>query len=250
MSKRARYLRPIQPAFATVVSDDTVWSEIPDNDWAVNESGDNGEGGGGNFQSQPVSPYVGNRMKVDPLYTISKTGWSAYAMHWNSFPLSSSDTIVSATLDVGWTGSWISDNDGGDIVLIVAAHDERNSNQPASASEAVDFIDRCDSSKWDGPDLLDGNGILPSVAGGRVYSVDVKDEIEEILAISGWTADDGMVLMICGVVGGSVPPGPPSYPYTCTGQNAGTEAAHLQALTGSTGLPNPDDVAKLTIVYN
>ena len=238
MSLRAKFLRPIQPAFATEVSDDIVWSEVPDTDWTVQEGSD---GNGAFFAMSPVSPYVGNNNQPPTLMR----GWSAYGMNWHSIPLSASNTVVSATLEVSTTGNWLGTRSA--IKAYLAPHDERNPNDPADASEAVSYVDRC-GSKWSGaPDIFDGEGIGPFA---QTVSLDVKDEIEGFLAISGWTADDGASFLLAGQVGGSPPVDPPGFPHSCTGLNADMLAALIEALTGSAGLPNSESVPRLTIVYN
>jgi hypothetical protein len=107
-----------------------------------------------------------------------------------------------------------------------------NTSEPGNATAAKAAVDRCAATS--GHIGWGAAGITPS-ANSTEYSIDVKDEIVDIIGRTSWSSGNSITLLLSGPVeddgGGS-----------CTG--SGSESATVETLVASSGKPS------LTVVYS
>ena len=198
------------------VSDSTWGPQDATDDWAMTE--------GTSGMVDPTftaTPGAGaGHIGVDG--SMSMGGYQTYAMMFD-LDVPSGATVTSATLKVTTTSS----GGNGSAEWFISDEDDNDTSEPGNASEAVAAVDRCTVSNWA------DSGETPDLDSTE-YSIDVKDEIEDIIGRGGWSEEQSITLMLSGPVvamGG-----------TCTGD--GSDTSSVETLASSSGKPN------LTVVYS
>tara|TARA_R100000808_G_scaffold22950_1_gene50379 strand:+ start:339 stop:989 length:651 start_codon:yes stop_codon:yes gene_type:complete len=149
------------------------------------------------------------------------TGYATYAMMF-VLDVASSATISSATLTVK-TAS----DSGTSATWLLKIQDADNTSQPVNAAAATSVVDRCEEDDWS------LSGVTPS-SQAETYTIDVKTEIEAVIARGGWSSGNNITLLLSGPVEDNM--------GTCTG-SGDDDLSDVETVASSSGKP------KLTVVY-
>lgn len=206
MSKRAIYMGGKRTSVASVPI--FTYDEVAADDWGVDE----GVAGSPTLTSAPAAG-DGNIGVQDMV------GYITYAMTF-SLDVAASATLTSATLEVK-----TSSDSATSASWFLKIQDGTNTTEPLNAAAATTAVDRCGSG-WTAA------GATPSAV-STTYAIDVKTEIETVIARDGWSSGNNITLFLSGPVVPAM--------GSCTG--SGSDDSDVETVASSSGTPN------LTVVY-